>query len=205
MNIRALPAQARYAILSVAFASIFLVGYIDGRTSAYIAFSIFYIVPIFVLSWLGNRWMGAIAAVTSALCGLAADVWTIGARPIYAYVNLGSRLMLFLTVSWAFTRIHSVLREEQQLGERERELSAKEREVRDVQRRLVQSVVNEARAPLGEIYAKVVDLGFEGHALSQDDLKDLLRELAGASVRVSKLVETLETEVADPALIDRAS
>lgn len=205
MKMRALPAPARGAILGIAFASIFLVGYVDGRTSAYIAFSIFYIVPIFVLSWLGNRWMGAAAAITSALCGLAADVWTIGARPAYAYVNLGSRLALFLVVSWAFTRIHTVLREERRLGEREHELAEREREIREIQGRLVRSVVDEARAPLGEIYATVVDLGFDGHAISPEDLKELLRELAGASVKVSRLVETLETEAASSSTTSRAS
>ena len=204
MKMEALRAPARVTLMCVAFASIFLVGYIDGKTSAYIAFSIFYIVPIFVLSWFGNRWVGALGAITSVLCGLAADVWTIGARPVYAYVNLGSRLALFLVVSWAFARIHGALREEQLLGEREHALAEKEREITGIQRKLVRSVVDESREPLGEIYAKVVDLGFDGQVISPTDLKDLLRDLAEASVKVSRLVETLE-EASPAAGTSRAS
>ena len=84
----------RGAVVALALAAIILVGYVDGRTSAYVAFSIFYVVPIFLASWFGNRLTGVVAAVGSAMCGLAADILSIGARPIYAYTNLASRLLL---------------------------------------------------------------------------------------------------------------
>lgn len=198
------PARARVAILGIAFASIIVVGYVDGRTSAYIAFSIFYVVPIFVAAWFGNRLTGALAAITSALCGMAADVWTIGARPVYAYVNLGTRLALFLVVSWAFARLRGVLREERRLAERQRLLAEQERELRKLQHALMRNVVDESRQPLSEIYAKVVDLGFAEQVLSPADARALLHDLAEASVKLSRLIETLES-VASPVGTSRHS
>lgn len=192
---KTLQAPTRAAILGVAFASIIVVGYVDGQTSAYIAFSIFYVVPIFVASWFGNRLIGALAAIASALCGLAADVWTIGAQAIYAYVNLGSRLALFLVVSWAFARHRGVLREERRLAERQRLLAEQEGDLRKLQFALMRKVVEGSREPLGEIYAKVVDFGFDGPTLSPADARELLHDLAVASVKVSRLIKMLETDV----------
>jgi signal transduction histidine kinase len=183
----------RGAVVALALAAILLVGYVDGNTSAYVAFSIFYVVPIFLASWFGNRLTGVVAAVGSALCGLAADVLSIGARPIYAYANLASRLLLFLVVAEAFSRLRRAMNAERQLAENERR-------IRELQEQLMRDVVHDSREPLGVINAKIVDLGFDQSTLSPSDARELLSSLLAASAKVSRAIDTLETSSpSDPA------
>lgn len=176
----------RGAVVALALAAIILVGYVDGRTSAYVAFSIFYVVPIFLASWFGNRLTGVVAAVGSAMCGLAADILSIGARPIYAYTNLASRLLLFLVVAETFSRLRRAIDAERQLAENERR-------IRELQEQLIRDVVHDSREPLGVINAKIVDLGFDQSTLSPADARELLSSLLAASAKVSLAIETLET------------
>ena len=46
-----------------------LVGLVDAATSAYIAFSIFYLIPIFLASWFANRIAAIAIAVAVRLRG----------------------------------------------------------------------------------------------------------------------------------------
>jgi hypothetical protein len=184
--------QARVVILVLAFVSILAVGYVDGRSSVHIAFSVFYVIPIFLVSWFGNRILAALAAAASALCGLAADSWSSGAHSAYRFVNLGTRFALFLIVAWAFARLHAALGKEQELARAQAALAEQERELRVLQGALMRRVIEDSREPLGDIYARVVDLSFDGHEMTEHDKQQLLSELAEASLKMSRLIETLE-------------
>ncbi len=75
------------------------VAFVDARVS-FIAFSIFYVVPIALASWYGDRTAGLILAVSAGLGGLAADVSSLGAHhPVFAFANLGCRLLLFVLIA----------------------------------------------------------------------------------------------------------
>ena len=191
MKIDRLPFRTRVALVALAFVLVGIVGYIDGVSSAYIAFSIFYVVPIGVAAWCGNRITGVLAAVASALAGLAADVWSIGAAPVYAYVNLACRLMLFVLVALLVSRNKEMMGREQDLAEREREAAKRLQELNDVKDELMRSVVMDARAPLGDIYARIVTLGFDMPKLTTSETREVLNEVADASRRLSALVNNL--------------
>ena len=57
----------RPLVLVAAFLLLPIVGYADGRTSAYIAFSIFYVVPIGLAAWFGGRLLGVLCGVGAAV------------------------------------------------------------------------------------------------------------------------------------------
>jgi len=70
MTGRRLTGNLRLAALAAAcIALVAFVAYLDGLTSALIAFSIFYVVPIVIAAWYGNRTMGVAIAIASALGG----------------------------------------------------------------------------------------------------------------------------------------
>ena len=58
----------------VGFILIGCIGWLDLVTGYELAFSLFYLLPILLLTWLGNRHLGLIAALVSALVWLAADL-----------------------------------------------------------------------------------------------------------------------------------
>ena len=50
-----------------------IVAFVDARVSV-IAFSVFYVVPIVIAAWYGDRTAGLIVAVSAGLGGLLADL-----------------------------------------------------------------------------------------------------------------------------------
>ena len=65
----------RVALTLGCLALVGVVAFVDARVS-FIAFSIFYVVPIAMASWYGDRTSGLILAVSAGLGGLAADLST---------------------------------------------------------------------------------------------------------------------------------
>ena len=75
----------------------------------------------------------------------------------------------------------------------------------------MRSVAIGAREPLGDIYARVVTLGFDMHKLSLGESREVLGEIAEASRRLSDLVNTLSNKApldkssTEPAVVAIAS
>lgn len=187
----------RAALALGCLALVALVAYIDGRSSAYIAFSIFYVVPIALAAWYGDRTVGLVIAVTGGLGGLAADVWSIEEH-LFALANLGLRLVLFILIATMIFRIKQASDREQRLAELEREATHRLQELNDMKDALMRSVIVGAREPLGDIYARIVTLGFDLPTLSVSQTRVVLNEIADASRRLSALVNNLvPDEIAD--------
>lgn len=181
----------RVALALGCLAVVATVAYIDGLSSAYIAFSIFYIVPIALAAWYGDRTIGLAMAVASGLGGFAADVSQGTAQHPYALVNLALRLALFALIATLIARIKQTRDREQRLAELEREASQRLQELNDMQDALMRSVIVGAREPLGDIYARIVSLGFDLPTLSVSETRMVLNEIADASRRLSTLVNNL--------------
>jgi hypothetical protein len=181
----------RVALALGCLAVVATVAYIDGLSSAYIAFSIFYVVPIALGAWYGNRTIGIVVAVASAIGGLAADLWSIEAHVVFALGNLGLRFVLFILIATLISRIQETRDREHRLAELEREASQRLQELNDIKDALMRSVIVGAREPLGDIYARIVTLGFDLPTLSVSETRVVLNEIADASRRLSTLVNNL--------------
>ena len=168
-----------------------VVAFVDARVS-FIAFSIFYVVPIALASWYGDRTLGLILAVSAGLGGLAADLSSLGAHhPFYAFVNLGCRLLLFVLIATLVSRLKDTRDREQHLAVLEHEAAERLQELNDIKDALMRSVIVGAREPLGDIYARIVTLGFDLPTLSVTETRAVLAEIADASRRLSTLVNNL--------------
>jgi hypothetical protein len=181
----------RIALGSGCLALVAIVAYVDYRSSFYIAFSIFYVVPIALAAWYGDRAIGLVTAVASGLGGFAADVWATNAHHLFAFVNLGLRLVLFTLVATMISRLKETRNREQRLAELEREAMQRLQELNDMKDALMRSVIIGAREPLGDIYARIVTLGFDLPTLSVSETRAVLAEIADASRRLSTLVNNL--------------
>jgi signal transduction histidine kinase len=181
----------RVALALGCLALVALVAFLDGLTSAFIAFSIFYVVPIVIAAWFGNRTIGLVVAVASALGGLSADIWSIDVQTVYAVTNLGCRLLLFMLITTMISRLKQTRDREQRLAELEREATQRLQELNDMKDALMRSVIVDAREPLGDIYARIVTLGFDLPTLSVSETRVVLSEIADASRRLSSMVNSL--------------
>lgn len=170
------------------------VAFVDARVS-FIAFSVFYVVPIAIAAWYGDRTAGLILAVSAGLGGLAADLSSLGSHhPIFAFVNLGCRLVLFVLIAALVSRLKETREREQHLAELEHEAAERLQELNDIKDALMRSVIVGAREPLGDIYARIVTLGFDLPTLSVTETRAVLAEIADASRRLSTLVNNLIPE-----------
>lgn len=181
----------RAALALGCLALVAIVAYADGRSSAYIAFSSFYVVPIALAAWYGDRTIGLVIAVTSGLGGLAADIWSADAPHPFALANLGFRLVLFVLIATMTARIMKTRDREHRLARLEHEATQRLRELNDMKDALMRSVIVDAREPLGDIYARIVTLGFDLPTLSVSETRLVLNEIADASRRLSTLVNNL--------------
>ena len=184
----------RVALTLGCLALVGIVAFVDAQVS-FIAFSIFYVVPIAVGAWYGDRTVGLVVAVSAGLGGLAADLSSLGAHhPIFAFVNLGCRLLLFVLIATLVSRLKETRDREQHLAELEHEAAERLQELNDIKDALMRSVIVGAREPLGDIYARIVTLGFDLPTLSVTETRAVLAEIADASRRLSRLVNNLIPE-----------
>jgi signal transduction histidine kinase len=189
--------RSRVLIIGAAFLLVGIVGFVDVLSSVYIAFSIFYLVPIFLAAWYADETSAICVAVAAGFAGLLADLLTLqdlSVDPTYAFANLALRLVLFISVAIVLARFRVAIGREQEVAEREREASERLEELNQMKDRLMRSVVMEAREPLADIYARVVTLGFDMPNLTTGQSREVLNEIADASRRLSELVNTLLDE-----------
>lgn len=195
------PTTQRVAFTFGCLALVVFVAYLDWLSTSYIAFSVFYVVPIAVAAWYGDRTLALIIAVACGLGGLIADLSAPDAHVGFALVNLCCRLVLFGLVATLISRARSTREREQRLAELEREATQRLQELNDMKDELMHSVIIGAREPLGDIYARIVTLGFDLPTLSVAETRAVLAEIADASRRLSALVNNLvpSTTVYPPA------
>jgi len=189
--------RSRVIIVVAAFLLAGVVGVVDALSSVYIAFSIFYLIPIFLAAWYADETSAICVAVVCGFAGLLADLTTLQHLDVdltYAFANLALRLALFVLVAIVLARFHVAMGREKAVAEREREASERLEELNQMKDRLMRSVVMEAREPLADIYARVVTLGFDMPNLTTGQSREVLNEIADASRRLSELVNTLLDE-----------
>jgi K+-sensing histidine kinase KdpD len=172
------------------FALVAIVAFVDSRASE-IAFSIFYVVPIVIAAWYGDRVTGLLVAVASGLGGLVADLVSLDHHLFFTLVNLVCRLVLFVLIAALVSRLKETREREQHLAELEHEAAERLQELNDIKDALMRSVIVGAREPLGHIYARIVTLGFDLPTLSVTETRAVLAEIADASRRLSTLVNNL--------------
>jgi len=188
--------QARILTCAGAFALIVLVGYVDSQ-APHIAFSPFYLIPVCIASWLVSRRAGIAASVGAAAFGLAADLSSAQVAPPYAYINAGLRLLLLTTAAMTLVRLHGAIGRERNLAEQQRKAAARLEETAGLRAELIRVVADGAREPLGQIYARVVDLVFDMSSTTEAEVREVLNEIAQASKTLSQLVSTLSDDDAD--------
>jgi signal transduction histidine kinase len=99
-NIRSFIAHTETGITVAGLILVVLLGVLDYITGPQISFSVFYLLPISLVTWLTNRQSGIISAVISAATWLMADLTapTFYSHPAIPYWNAFVRLLVFLAI-----------------------------------------------------------------------------------------------------------
>ncbi|HEX5765006.1 MAG TPA: GGDEF domain-containing protein [Woeseiaceae bacterium] len=110
--------QSAYMIGGVSFALILLLAGIDHMTGYELSVSVFYLIPVGVATWYGNRQLGYIVS------GLSAGTWLVveqaTAQPYshdwILFWNSAVRLLAFAVVAFLLAELRTLLQRQQELA-----------------------------------------------------------------------------------------
>jgi diguanylate cyclase (GGDEF)-like protein len=119
MNVKEyLYKQSKWHLITLGFAIVVLVGVIDHITGPELFVSIFYLLPIFLVTWFTERWMGVTISIVSAITWLITD-FTAGhaySYPAIPYWNMIVRLGTFLIMTLILSALKKALEHEKELA-----------------------------------------------------------------------------------------
>ncbi len=119
MNIPAsLEKLNKRTLVFTGFMLIGLIGIVDYLTGYEFAFSIFYIVPIFLITWVTNKQLGVWASVASAITWLIADKisGSVYSHPFIPIWNTIIRLAFFIIITLLLSSLKRSLQREKELA-----------------------------------------------------------------------------------------
>lgn len=113
-----LARQGRAIWVCCGVVSVAMLGLADYLTGFHIAWSLFYLIPIFGAAWFAGRWPGILISVTSAAMWWVADV---GAGHVYPHSLIGlwnalTRLGFFAVVTWLADSLRHALERQRALA-----------------------------------------------------------------------------------------
>lgn len=178
------------------FPLILLLGSVDLLTGYELSTSVFYLIPISTAAWYGNRNLGYIASVVSAVCWMVVEETATQpyTQPWILYWNTATRLVFFIVVAYLITELRTQLIHQQQLA-RTDDLTGLLNRAGFLDR--ATAVINAAARYGNTIAVAYIDLdGFKhvndtlGHSQGDEVLKSV-GNLLGRSSRESDIVARL--------------
>lgn len=110
--------RSRPAIIVMGAVGVLVVGVADYFSGTELSFSIFYLMPVGLMSWFGGRHAGLAFSAVSALVWMAADLLPGHeyAHAFYPYWNMSVRLGFFMIVSLALVALRTAHDHERNLA-----------------------------------------------------------------------------------------
>ena len=106
-----LSQQRKPTLLGLGIVSLVLIGYVDFLAGVEISISIFFLLPVAIVSWCAGRREGGLIALASSVSWYVADWYTgrIYSHPIIYYWNLAAMFGFFFVVSFILSGLKNVL------------------------------------------------------------------------------------------------
>jgi diguanylate cyclase (GGDEF)-like protein len=171
-----------------------LVWWLDELTGPELAFSVFYMLPVAVVVWLGGEVLGIGASVLAALAWYAADAGRAYSQPSMHLYNSLVRLAVFLVVAGLLARLRRARDLERALARTDPLTECAN--TRAFYGRLEHEIKRSQRTqhPLGLVYVDVDDFKLvndrHGHLVG-DNLLQVVARTAHAEVRATDMVARL--------------
>ncbi len=116
--IKYLNEQSKSSWIVLGFVLVVFLGVIDYLTGSDHSFLIFYLVPIFLVTWFVGRWTGVMMSVASTIVWFIHDmIPKLSFRhPLITYGNLTVKLSLFLIFTYLLSALKNALEREKEFG-----------------------------------------------------------------------------------------
>ena len=114
-----LERQSKLFFITIGLILVILVGIVDYITGYEITFSIFYLIPVALVSWYAGRRYGILISFASAISWFLANI-TAGhtySQPLITYWNTSVSLGFFLVVAFILSQLRTELKRERKLAQ----------------------------------------------------------------------------------------
>jgi diguanylate cyclase (GGDEF)-like protein len=110
--------QHKPLLILLGFTAIGVIGIIDFMTGYELAFSVFYVLPISLVTWLANRWTGLLASLVSAVVWFSADMATghFYSNSFIPIWNTLIRFAFFIIIAFLLSALRNAMQRESELA-----------------------------------------------------------------------------------------
>ncbi len=114
-----LETQSKLFFITIGLMLVILVGIVDYITGYEITFSIFYLIPVAMVSWYAGRRYGILISFASAISWFLADIMAGHpySQPLITYWNTSVSLGFFLVVAFILSQLRAELKRERKLAQ----------------------------------------------------------------------------------------
>lgn len=111
-----LQRQSRDCIVLSGGALVLLLWFIDYATGPDFSFVVFYLLPVFLVTWFAGKTAGIFISLLSGTAWFAVDMFSMteGIHPSIPYLNLASKLGFFVLVNYMVSSLRSSLERERE-------------------------------------------------------------------------------------------
>ncbi len=105
-------------ILAGGYVSVALLGIVDHFTSPDLSFLIFYLVPVFIVTFFVGSWAGAVLSIacTAVWFGVNTHELIADARTVIPFWNIAQKLAFFFLMTWMLSALKEALAHQQELA-----------------------------------------------------------------------------------------
>jgi signal transduction histidine kinase len=180
-------------VFAVAFVFTAAVLVLDYLTGPYVSLSLFYLMPIGLVTWNLGRGAGILAALVATFSGFLADQLAPDAlHSLVPYWNSLARLAFFVVVVQLLATLKDTMDEQRQRADIEHEVSSGLRELNDVKDTLLHAVSHDLKGPLAGIIGAMSTLrrGDELQ-LTPDEVESLYQMIEQSGRKMNRLVDDM--------------
>jgi signal transduction histidine kinase len=187
--------DGKSAVLVFILGTIFVVvlGILDYFTGSRLSLSLFYLMPLGLITWNLGRRAGVLASVVATSVGAVTDVLGQDAsNDLIPYWNAGMRFAVYLALVQLLVTLHDTISVQRHRAEREaRELSGL-REMNEVKDTLLHAVSHDLKGPLAGILGAMQTLRrSEELQLTKEEIDSLHQMIEQSGRKMNRLVDDM--------------
>ena len=181
---------ALVAVLGLAFVAV--VAVVDYLIRPDISLTLFYLMPIALVTWnLGRSW-GVTCVVISTIVGLTGDLMAAGRYDFSPYWNAIVRFAVFLAFSILLATLKTILDAQTQEVQRESQVSSGLRNLNDVKDTLLHAVSHDLKNPLAGIIGAMQTIRRDPELhLSEAEFESLYEVIEQSGYKMNRLIDDL--------------
>jgi signal transduction histidine kinase len=179
-------------VLLMGVVTIAAVGFLDHVTGPTVSVSLFYLVPIGIVTWNLGRWLGLLAVVLAGAAELTADVLDGPSGDLIPYWNGAVLFVLFLMLALLLATFRQSIERQKRQVDAERGVSDSLRELNEMKNTLLHAVSHDLKAPIAAIVGSAGTLRrAEQLQLTPGEREELLEAIDASGRKMNRLVEDL--------------